>query len=612
MRGLTILLSAALLVSACVQPEIDNGNDQAEALTAYISPQTRTSLGDGEDGIYDVLWTAGDAILVSDGNMEAVYITETDGVSEGIFIPKTKISMDFSVGVIAGYPAGNVFLGAADLSEDIYITIPQVQSYKEGSFDERTMPMISDIAYEPVLNFRNAAGVIRLVVSGGEEVEVKSVTIRSEKTISGDLSYNPQQKKYVSDDSEFGYPDVTLECAEGVVAGAEAASFHIVVPHQRYSNLAITITASDGRTHTFNMKEGKEIEVARGSIAIIPLEFNKFGTSTEPQIECSTTYTSFTNFGINLSMKNVESYYSVLAQKSRFEKELENGDLLESMSYQTLYTAPFSYKGAITNFQEAFSDILIEQGHEYVFWIVPYKEDGNYTVDDIFRMDVTTKAYQPGGSITLSASNIESDMTSISMTLTASERAGMVYNMVFPTEEMSRFADESEMIQYLLSGSAYFFERDSDIVVRKFLSPGTSYTLIAIAVDKLGNYGELFTQEISTIAIPRNDSEISIDMDLESLKNDQTIRWNITGGTAKEYRYIFTATERYLWTGTLEASVKKAAETLFLDPGLYYITRTTESAAQVSMENGKEYVFVILAVDESGSSSTASEWFFTY
>jgi hypothetical protein len=30
------------------------------------------------------------------------------------------------------------------------------------------------------------------------------------------------------------------------------------------------------------------------------------------------------------------------------------------------------------------------------------------------------------------------------------------------------------------------------------------------------------------------------------------------------------------------------------------------------MENGKEYVFVILAVDETGSSSAAADWFFTY
>mgnify|MGYP003294208376 FL=1 len=79
-----------------------------------------------------------------------------------------------------------------------------------------------------------------------------------------------------------------------------------------------------------------------------------------------------------------------------------------------------------------------------------------------------------------------------------------------------------------------------------------------------------------------------------------------------EYRYIFTATDRHLWTGTLESSVKRAGETLFLNSGYYYISTTTETSAKVSMENGKEYMFVILAVDNAGNCSAASHWKFIY
>ena len=601
-----------LLLFACVQPEVENIANEAEALTAYTDPQTKTSLGAGVEGIYDVNWTLGDAIVATDGGGESVYTTESEGTPEGFFIPKTKTILDFSRGVIAGYPADKIFLGTPDPEEDIYITIPDVQQYIEGSFADRSLPMVSDVTYEPVLQFRNAAGVLRMIVSGEEQINVKSIVIASDEYISGDLCYNPGSMSYVESDIDGGFNKITIECAEEVTVGSEAIPFHAIMPHQTYSNMSISITASDGRVHTFNLREGKQISLERGSIVNIPLHFKTFGTSNEPEIKCSTTYTSFTNFGISLSMKNVDSYYCGLEEKGRFERDLASGELLESINVQTLYTDPRSYNGAISRFQKGFSDILIEQGHEYVFWIVPYKENGNYSAEDIFRHDVMTKSYEPGGTIKLSASDIESDMTSVSMTLTASEKAGMVYNMLFPTSEMEQFANEEEMVKLLLSGSAYFFERDSDIVIRKFLSPGTSYTLIAIAVDKMGKYGELFTQEITTVPIPYNDSEIVIEKDLEALRNDQTIRWNITGGSAAEYRYIITPTDKYLWTGTLESSVKKSAETLFLDPGLYYITRTTDASAKVSMENGKEYVFVILAVDETGSSSAAANWFFTY
>lgn len=611
-KSLSALLPAMLLLFACVQPEVENIANEAEALRAYTDPQTKTSLGAGVDGLYDVNWTAGDAIIATDGGGESVYTTESEGTPEGFFIPKTKTILDFSRGVIAGYPADNIFLGTPNPEEDIYITIPDVQQYVEGSFADRSLPMVSDITYEPVIQFRNAAGVLRMIISGEEQINVRSIVINSDQYISGDLCYNPGKQSYVESDIDGGFNKITIECAEEVTVGSEAIPFHAIMPHQTYSNMSISITASDGRIHTFNLREGKQINLERGSIVNIPLHFKAFGTSNAPEIKCSTTYTSFTNFGISLSMKNVDSYYCGLAEKDRFERELSSGELLASIGFQTLYTDPRSYNGAISRFQEGFSDMLIEQGHEYVFWIVPYKEDGNYTVEDIFRHDVMTKSYQPGGTISLSASDVESDMTSVSMTLTASEKASMVYNMLLPTSELDQFANEEEMVKWLLSGNAYFFERDSDIVIRKFLSPGTSYTLIALAVDKMGNYGDLFRLEISTVPIPRNSSEIVIEKDVEALRNDQTIRWSIVGGSAVEYRYIITPTDRHLWTGTLEASVKKASETLFLDPGLYYISRTSDTSAKVSMENGKEYVFVILAVDETGSSSTAADWFFTY
>lgn len=585
---------------------------QETSIQANIAPQTRTAMGPGEDGIYKVFWTKGDDIIVNDGKMDAVFMTDTENSTSAVFRPKTKVTMDFSKGVIAGYPVEGMFLAGTDVNENIYFTIPAEQQYVEGSFSEDTMPMLSDVAYEPVLNFRNVASVLKLIVTGEEDVTISSVTVAANEIISGDLCYNPGTDSYIQEEAMTPYTSTTIDCADGVTVGSEGTAFHVVVPHQTYTGLTITLTASDGRKHIFKMKEGKEIVAARSTVLNIPLKFSTFGTSNEPEVKISSTSVSFSGFSISVSMKNVSAYYCGLQSKSSFDSEMSSGSLLEDMSWRTLYTAPMTYSGSISRFQEGFADIFIEPAHDYVFWIVPYSEDGTYTENDIVYIEVATKAYTSGGSTSLTASGFEADMTSISVTLQASGSVEIIYNMLLSEAEVAKYPTVQDKIDLLLYGNAYFFESPSDIVLKKFLDPGSKYTLIAIAVDRSGRYGPLFMQEYSTVPIPYNDIKVSIDEDLSALKEDQTIRWAASADDVTEYRYIFTSTDRYLWTSTLSESVKKAGETMFLNPGLYYITKTDSTEARLEMENGKEYIFVILAVDNAGNCSAASHWKFIY
>lgn len=612
MKKIAILLTSALLLNSCSEAFKENAADECGPITANIYSQTRTSMGSGEDGIYKVLWSEGDGIIVSDGMIEGVYTTVEGGGSSAVFIPKSRIPMDFSKGVIAGYPVENMFLGVPDPDEDIYFTIPSAQQYKVESFDEASMPMVSDIAYEPVLNFRNAAGVMKIVVSGEETVSLKSVTIKTNEVLSGDLCYNPGTQTYNMENAMTPYNQTVLDCGSGIEISSAEKSFHIVVPHQTYTSLSVTLHSTDGRQHIFRMKEDKTLTVGRSSVVTLPLKYSTFGTSTAPEISMSTTYTTFTGIGINVSMKNVDSYYCGFQSKKSFDQEMSEGSLLESLEWMTPYTSPLSYKGSISGFQSSFGDVLIEPGHEYVLWIVPYRKNGAYTEHDVEFITIKTQSYSPGGTISLRAEDLVTDFTGLSVNLIASESAEIVYNILMPSAELAQYPDEQDLIDLLLEGSAYFFEASNDIVVRKFLSPGTKYTLIAIAVDKTGKYGPLFKEEYETKAIDYNDLNVSIVQDMDALRKEHTIRWSTENGQATGYRYIMTATDRHLWTGTLESSVKKAEETMVLDPGLYYITKTDSTEARLEMENGKEYIFVILAVDSAGGCSTASHWRFTY
>ena len=122
----------------------------------------------------------------------------------------------------------------------------------------------------------------------------------------------------------------------------------------------------------------------------------------------------------------------------------------------------------------------------------------------------------------------------------------------------------------------------------------------------------LNSQTYTTLDIPYNGMTVKIEEDLEKLKADQTIRWSTEGGDPTEYRYIFTAKDRHLWTNTLGSSIDKADEVMALNPGLYYISKTTAAEAKVSVESGKEYILIVTAVDEEGKSSESTWWEFTY
>ena len=314
---------------------------QETSIQANIAPQTRTAMGPGEDGIYKVFWTKGDGIIVNDGKMDAVFMTDTENSTSAVFIPKTKVTMDFTKGVIAGYPVEDMFLAGTDVNENIYFTIPTEQQYVEGSFSEETMPMLSDVAYEPVLNFRNVASVLKLIVTGEEDVTVSSVTVAANEIISGDLCYNPGTDSYIPEEAMTPYTRTTINCGEGVTVGADEKAFHVVIPHQTYTGLTIILTASDGRKHTFKMKEGKEIIAERSSVLNIPLRFNTFGTSNKPEVKLSSTSVSFSGFSISVSMKNVSAYYCGLQSKSSFDAEMKDGSLFESVNWKTEYTALF-------------------------------------------------------------------------------------------------------------------------------------------------------------------------------------------------------------------------------------------------------------------------------
>ena len=351
-----IALAAVLLSASCSQIIEDVKSEGAEAVIATIGQETRTSIGEEEDGARKVLWSEGDRIILSAGtasNLKAIYKAADYGSATAAFIPEdASKTVDFSAGIIAGYPVEEMYIGKPDGNTELYFTIPSEQHYVSGSFDEGAMPMISDVAYEPVLNFHNAAGVLRLNLSSeSSAISIASITITTSEYISGECGYIPNSKKIFFDDSMICSNQVSLICDGGVKISSSPVPFYIVVPHQTYSDMSICVTTTDGKQQTFRMKSGKEISIKRSTITTIPLLLNQIDDAQDPKFTIKIESVTFENIRVSIEIKNTQSYFCGLQTKESFLRDLDSGYLLESLPYTNPYTTPLSYTGNITSFQ---------------------------------------------------------------------------------------------------------------------------------------------------------------------------------------------------------------------------------------------------------------------
>lgn len=619
----TIMTLSAVLLAACSQVEVREPEVIPHKVTATIAegPATRTTLGvDDESYSRKVLWSKGDRILLS-GSSDKIYVTNDDATTSASFIPEDGIDLlDISRGVIAAYPAEGIYMSGPDAEKEIYLTIPNVQQYQEDTFADNTMPMVSDVSYDSELHFSNAAGVLRLLISTeAVNTKVSSISIQTNEVIAsetgGDICYIPADREYNFDpDYTYGVNTLRLDCGEGVKIGPEDTPFYVVVPHQTYTGMTITVNTTDGQKQMFALKEGKQITVKRSGISTIPLTVDELAS---PVVSIEQVSSTFQSIKVKIRMENVSSFYCGISKKEAFDRDFSSGSLISDAQYNTLYTNAsdkVTYEGSAFRFQKELADVLIEPGQYYVMWILPHKDSGVYTADDFIYTEINTEKLKPGGTIDVTYSGLSIDMTSISLDFTA-KGASIVYAALLSQETMSHFKTEEDIINYIIypGGPAVIYDSSSDTFIRKQLNPDTEMTVVILPVSFEGVYGKLFTETFKTDAIPYSGFSVNIEEAIVSENGKECISWSVSEGKPTGYRYILRATDSYMWTNTLQSSTLRAQETMYLSPGLYYIEKTSDNFVYLDgLSRGTEYVLVVTAVDENDDSSVADYWTFTY
>lgn len=277
MKKLIIIFAAAFALGACAQKELDTLQDSEKvrftAIMEGANLSTKTYLGDEEDGLYPVYWSAGDKIKmfvsqheISDGQGYQLDLESGAGTVESVFSGSVPVLPDGSLYYYAVYPysleasIGGTELGSYgqspaestydpdgdgsniwELSNYIQIPLPSVQQYSPHSFGRDYNPAIA-VSRDQTLRFKNACGLLRINLTGN--VKVGKIVIKGDDNewLWGVLYARYRWRQHSSDSEFLSYcanvggdrnddkTTLTLDCGAGVQLSNEATDFYLVVP----------------------------------------------------------------------------------------------------------------------------------------------------------------------------------------------------------------------------------------------------------------------------------------------------------------------------------------------------------------------------------------------
>ncbi len=252
----------------------------------------------------------------------------------------------------------------------------------------------------------------------------------------------------------------------------------------------------------------------------------------------------------------------------------------------------------------------------YVLPLVEGKATADYAFTDIKTYAYTTNNIEAGGTATLAFEAMEITYTNMEVAINGSENTTMIYSVFETPDMLAQYKDDEALFNFVLQYNTTYntmaMGSQSSAYI-SYLNPGDTATLLAFAVDTEGKYSSLYKQEFTTNVLTYNET-MKVVIDAAASKVDITtasIKVATEGGTAASYRYLCVGKTSYSWKGE-----ETAESQLALDNS--WNVKTVAAADLVdgciNVENlttSTEYAFAVIAVDEAGTPSRASYYYFT-
>ena len=328
-RSIFYLASVAVLAIGC-QAELGQDTPAGQFKTMFTavtesSADVKTSMNQDEanDKIYNIHWTSGDKVLVSDGLVAAEFTAEpTDNPTvAALSTSATDVPAEGAEKYYAAFPALD---GTSAGPGGYTVVIPSAQTWVKGEFD---MPMVGVGGSDMKIAFMNAASILKItpnnLCDSYDKVRVKTIEVCSETAnIAGNVavSYDGESVPVVGEVTN-GSNTITLDCGE---EGAEfSETFFIAMVPGSYESLTIKITSNGGGSQTFtlNTPAGKSYERSKyASVGVTIGNLAIYETANCYLVKKAGTYKFPVNIkgnGNNIITENVHGSDSKVASSSK-------------------------------------------------------------------------------------------------------------------------------------------------------------------------------------------------------------------------------------------------------------------------------------------------------
>jgi hypothetical protein len=280
------LFAAMALLAGCAKEEIKAPVGDGHSLTITLG-QTKTHMDGAAGTSHKIYWSNNDKIAVN-GN-------ESDALT-GLGDTESTATFHFAT-PLSGTPY-NIVYPASIYKNASTVTLPALQTYKDGGFADGMYPMAGYSADGSSISINHLCAIVKVAVkrssAGGADTDnLVSVTFRgkADEQVSGDFSINYGTATLTGSSSAAADKEVRV-VKNLETSTSEAVVYYIVVPAQNYaSGISITVQDVNGDTMT---KESGAANLAAGKLYTpAELEFVPSGTASGIEIATADDLVAF-------------------------------------------------------------------------------------------------------------------------------------------------------------------------------------------------------------------------------------------------------------------------------------------------------------------------------
>ncbi len=327
--------------------------------------------------------------------------------------------------------------------------------------------------------------------------------------------------------------------------------------------------------------------------------------------------TSFFDAEVEFSFPGTKGYIVGFSPKESYSVNSCLNVFRENKDSNLTLNTDVAYSGSFLEFFGGAGSAL-EYGSEYVAWCLECGGLDEVSFSNLRTWNLKTQDFTTGGNIEITASDVKLDYTTISAKLsTAEEHIYMYYTFALPNK-VGNYDDEAKLDLLLESGTK---SRSKDAVTATYrdATQGSKVVLIAVAVDKDGKFGKVFSQEYTTKAIEYN---TALDLTVEQPVSPSIVdtRAKVTCEGAVSYLYLcITKDDMVKRFGSVNnTGVTKAGEYMIINPtgqGVYStkneLNALEDGCIVVKGLTTLEHALIVVAIDANGDYSAAKAVYFT-